>query len=474
MLHQRSAVKNLATTMKPLAVGLVTAGLCVTTMALPMNAVPQAYADTYSNLIDAQNRKQASAQREAQLRSKLSGVSEDLTNKIVELDDLTNNQIPQAQSTVESANAAAANAQSEAQSAAERLQAAQQDKRDLEEEIKQTGKDYDDAHAAVAQMARESMHGSDTSDVMSMMTGSTTSKDFIQSMQSKDALSRTEANAASDAASELNTSMNRSQRLEAIEKRIEKLKSDADSKAAQAQSVAAEAQSKRDALDKLRAQGESRRNELESLKSNLHSEAAQQAAQTVLLQSQVDSYNRQYAKEQAEAASQIQNQPQGTTQPGNSSSSSTSTTTPVTPSVPATPSAPVVRPPSAPSTPSSGSGQGTHNGDYGNAYASGQCTYWAYQRRAQMGIGTPSYLGNGGDWWRTAPSYGLRVDHTPQVGAALSFLPGQEGADPVYGHVAVVEAVYGDSIQISEMNINGPWSMGSRVLYNPGRFWFVH
>ena len=76
----------------------------------------------------------------------------------------------------------------------------------------------------------------------------------------------------------------------------------------------------------------------------------------------------------------------------------------------------------APST-NNNSGQGTSNGDYGNGYVAGQCTWWAYERRRQMGIGTPSYLGNGGQWYATAPSYGLRVDHSPQVGAAISFLP---------------------------------------------------
>ena len=92
-----------------------------------------------------------------------------------------------------------------------------------------------------------------------------------------------------------------------------------------------------------------------------------------------------------------------------------------------------------------------------------------------MGIGTPSYLGNGGDWWRNAPSYGLRVDHNPQVGAALSFLPGQDGADGTWGHVAVVEAVYGDgTFQISEMNWGGPWIMHYRTLTNLGQYWFVH
>ena len=86
-------------------------------------------------------------------------------------------------------------------------------------------------------------------------------------------------------------------------------------------------------------------------------------------------------------------------------------------------------------------------------YPAGQCTWYAYNRRAEMGIGTPSYLHNGGEWYLTAPAYGLRVDHNPQVGAAISFRPGQDGADGSCGHVAVVEAMYGDgTFLISEMN----------------------
>ena len=179
---------------------------------------------------------------------------------------------------------------------------------------------------------------------------------------------------------------------------------------------------------------------------SLDSQSAKQAAQTVLIASQVDSYNRQFQKEQQDAANRVDTGNQGGP-------------------------APAPAPAPAPSV----GGQGTSNGDYGNAYATGQCTYWAYERRRQMGIGTPSYLGNGGDWWRNAPSYGLRVDHNPQVGAALSFLPGQDGADGTWGHVAVVEAVYGDgTFQISEMNVGGLWMMNYRTLTNLGQYWFVH
>lgn len=434
---------------KPALAALVAAAACVGGLAFGSSQPAQA--DTYSDLINAQNQHAASVQREAELKQQLAGVNQELADKVLELDDLTNNKIVAAQNKVTQANEDAATAQDEADAASERLSAAQKDKETLEEQIKQTGKDYDDAHAAVAQLARDEMHGSNASDVMSVVTGATSTQDFVNSMQSRDALSRNEANAASSAANSLSTSKNRGERLSAIEKQIAVLKTQADEKAASAQTAAETAQSERDALDKLRQEGEARRNELSSMIDSLDSQSAKQAAQTVLIASQVDSYNRQYQKEQQDAANRVDTGNQGGT--------------------PSTPVTPAPAPAPAPSV----GGQGTSNGDYGNAYATGQCTYWAYERRKQMGIGTPSYLGNGGDWWRNAPSYGLRVDHNPQVGAALSFLPGQDGADGTYGHVAVVEAVYGDgTFQISEMNWGGPWNMHHRTLTNLGQYWFVH
>lgn len=458
---------------KPLVAMLAAASLAA---AVPVvMPAPQAQADTYTNLLNAQSRRSASAQREAELRSQLKGVSSELANKIVELDRLTNTRIPAAQQAVNDANEAAATAQDEAEAAADRLEAAQQDKANLEQQIEQTGKDYDDAHAAVASMARESMHGTEASDLMSVVTGATSTEDFVNAMQSRDALSRNEANAAADAATTLNTSKNRSQRLADIEQEIAQLKTKKQQAAATAQRKADAAQDERDALDKLRVQGESKRSELEGLQGELKSKSAKQAAQTVLLQSQVDSYNRQWAQEQADAANQNNNGTQGTTRPNTGGSNTVSPAPSPSPAPNPTPT-PSPSPSPAPSTPSGGSsgGQGTSNGDSGNAYAAGQCTYWAYERRHQMGIGTPSYLGNGGQWYYTAPQYGLRVDHNPEVGAALSFLPGQDGADGFYGHVAVVEAVNGNTFTISEMNAAGLWVVSYRTLTNYGQYWFVH
>ena len=69
--------------LKPAVAVFATGALCATMAIAPFSsAVPQAQANTYSNLVNAQNKKAASSQREAQLRSQLSGVKSDLADKV--------------------------------------------------------------------------------------------------------------------------------------------------------------------------------------------------------------------------------------------------------------------------------------------------------------------------------------------------------------------------------------------------------
>lgn len=68
--------------LKPAVAVFATGVLCATMAIAPFSsAVPQAQANTYSNLVNAQNKKAASSQREAQLRSQLSGVKSDLARQ---------------------------------------------------------------------------------------------------------------------------------------------------------------------------------------------------------------------------------------------------------------------------------------------------------------------------------------------------------------------------------------------------------
>ena len=82
----------------------------------------------------------------------------------------------------------------------------------------------------------------------------------------------------------------------------------------------------------------------------------------------------------------------------------------------------------------------------GNKYAWGNCTWYAYERRAQLGSPVGSFWGNASTWAYNARMSGFRVDGSPEAGAVMANGGG-------YGHVAIVESVNpGVSVTISEMN----------------------
>ena len=89
---------------------------------------------------------------------------------------------------------------------------------------------------------------------------------------------------------------------------------------------------------------------------------------------------------------------------------------------------------------------GFRAGSVGNRYAFGNCTWYAYERRAAMGKPVGSFWGNGGSWSYSGAAAGYRVDNIPEYGAVLV-----EIGSP--GHVAVVESVAADgTVVVSEMN----------------------
>ncbi|CEF51345.1 CHAP domain-containing protein [Lactococcus garvieae] len=95
---------------------------------------------------------------------------------------------------------------------------------------------------------------------------------------------------------------------------------------------------------------------------------------------------------------------------------------------------------------SGGSGSSSTPGtSLSNPYPWGQCTWgvWEY-----FGGSIPTYAGNAGDWVVYANS-------GPAVGTIAVFPPGNQGAGGV-GHVAVVTAVNGDKLTVSETNFSGP------------------
>ena len=93
-----------------------------------------------------------------------------------------------------------------------------------------------------------------------------------------------------------------------------------------------------------------------------------------------------------------------------------------------------------------------YNVKAGNAYAWGNCTWYVYNRRPDIG----SFWGNASTWAVSARAAGYRVDQTPSVGAIAQW---NAYANPYiwgYGHVAIVESINSDgTITVTDMNYAG-------------------
>lgn len=101
-----------------------------------------------------------------------------------------------------------------------------------------------------------------------------------------------------------------------------------------------------------------------------------------------------------------------------------------------------------------------------NGGAWGNCTYYVYNRVAQLGKPIPSpSMGHAFMWSNSARGMGYNVSHTPKTGTIAVFSQGVAGSDPTYGHVAFVEKVFSDgSVLVSEMNVQGLNVISTRII----------
>ncbi|MGE5310022.1 MAG: CHAP domain-containing protein [Sphaerimonospora mesophila] len=110
----------------------------------------------------------------------------------------------------------------------------------------------------------------------------------------------------------------------------------------------------------------------------------------------------------------------------------------------------------------------------GNTYAYGYCTWYAFNRRVQIGRPLPSNLGNANTWDNRAAAAGYVVNRTPAPGAVFQTDAGYAG------HVGVVESINADgTITVSEMNYHGGPGTGwgkvsTRIIPNPGAYKYIH
>ncbi len=108
----------------------------------------------------------------------------------------------------------------------------------------------------------------------------------------------------------------------------------------------------------------------------------------------------------------------------------------------------------------------------GNRYASGNCTWYSFERRAQLGRPIGGMWGNAKSWRVSAIANGYTVNNTPAPGAVIQTSAGGGG----YGHVGIVEYIEGDNMVISDMNYAGYNVVTWRIipLSMAGSYSYIH
>lgn len=106
----------------------------------------------------------------------------------------------------------------------------------------------------------------------------------------------------------------------------------------------------------------------------------------------------------------------------------------------------------------------------GNRYASGNCTWYSYERRLALGRPIGSFWGNANSWAASARAAGFTVNRTPAPGAIFQTAAGGGG----YGHVGIVDRVENGRVFVSDMNYAGLGVVTHRVLDNPGSYNYIH
>lgn len=102
-------------------------------------------------------------------------------------------------------------------------------------------------------------------------------------------------------------------------------------------------------------------------------------------------------------------------------------------------------------------------GTYANLYAPFNCTWFVASK-----LPVPNTWGDAISWGYEAAADGYTISNVPKIGAIA-----QSSTDYYLGHVALVQAINGDQVEILEMNYTGLGVVDTRIA-NPGEFVYIY
>ena len=254
--------------------------------------VPSAGAPAAAKERDAlveQQQAQENARRD--LGNQLDGVDADLGATYMALAE-ARNRLPVAESELSAA-------QARVTQISERLVQAQQESAALDRQISEGSASIDTTRSSLGRLARDAYRTGGTSNAVGLMTGATSTEQFMNQALASTAVARTQRDALVTLETDVAQTRNKEARQQAVAERVTQLKEDA---------VTAEkdAQAKRDEVAALQAEAEAKAAELESRKNDIaaqmaESEAASQRIAGEIAKIDKENRRRQLVLEQQEA-----------------------------------------------------------------------------------------------------------------------------------------------------------------------------
>lgn len=251
-----------------------------------------AHADSRSDLVEAQKRKQ---QEINQARQQLAGVNNEISKSYVQILE-TENQIAAAQIELKDAQDALGSARRDAERVASQLEAARGELDGIRQDIEEGNKKIDDVRDSLGAFARAQYRGDTAPSTMELLVGSSSASDFLNSFATSKAITRTQSTALTEVEQITARNETREARQVDVEKQIGELKKQADELVAQCEEKERAAADKKKSLDALQASLNSQMRNFEAHSAQLQSQINSKQAQSAQISAQIaaiDAANRQ-------------------------------------------------------------------------------------------------------------------------------------------------------------------------------------
>ena len=255
------------------AVAVVLVAAALGTAPLATSTWPAA-ADERSDAVDAQQQAQ---QQQAELTASLEGVSAELGQAYLDLQD-ARTALGTAEAELTAAEDTLAQKQREQQTAADRLSVAQADLDDLTDEADQSAQNAQEHSDSVASMVVSAYQGDTTFTSWTYVLASDSVEDLSNRASTMEIASGMQESALAAAEAERARDANRKARQDAVTQRVAALKEEADTAERQAQEAADAAQTKRDEVAELETRAATAASDLEARKGDLEDQLRQSAA----------------------------------------------------------------------------------------------------------------------------------------------------------------------------------------------------